>query len=187
MMHSADDGSNRSGICERDKRRDKSFSGSPGGNSEREPPDPIPNSEVKTPCADGSVAASHARVGHCQAPIPKPRGSHELRGFSIGRRCQTVSPPNAQPTGGACPVEVLFACNGFRSACWTRRSRTTSATSVIVSVPIRCSRRRSSQRAASTKQRLRHLPPLGMSRFSRRAEATGGAAHSNNPPARNRA
>jgi hypothetical protein len=23
---------------------------------------------VKTPCADGSVAASHARVGHCQAP-----------------------------------------------------------------------------------------------------------------------
>ena len=39
----------------------------PGGNSEREPPDPIPNSEVKTPCADGSLAASHARVGHCQA------------------------------------------------------------------------------------------------------------------------
>jgi hypothetical protein len=29
----------------------------PGGYSEREPPDPIPNSEVKTPCADGSVAA----------------------------------------------------------------------------------------------------------------------------------
>ena len=28
----------------------------PGGNSEREPPDPIPNSEVKTFCADGSVA-----------------------------------------------------------------------------------------------------------------------------------
>ena len=55
------------GICERDQRRDKSFSGSPGGNSEREPPDPIPNSEVKTLSADGSVAASHARVGHCQA------------------------------------------------------------------------------------------------------------------------
>ncbi len=27
----------------------------PGGHSEREPPDPIPNSEVKTLCADGSV------------------------------------------------------------------------------------------------------------------------------------
>jgi hypothetical protein len=46
----------------------KNFTGLPGGHSEREPPDPIPNSEVKTFCADGSVAASHARVGHCQAP-----------------------------------------------------------------------------------------------------------------------
>ncbi len=27
----------------------------PDGHSEREPPDPIPNSEVKTLCADGSV------------------------------------------------------------------------------------------------------------------------------------
>ena len=39
----------------------------PGGNSEWEPPDPIPNSEVKTLCADDSVAASYAKVGHCQA------------------------------------------------------------------------------------------------------------------------
>ena len=39
----------------------------PGGYSGREPPDPFPNSEVKTLCADDSVAASHARVGHCQA------------------------------------------------------------------------------------------------------------------------
>ena len=38
----------------------------PGGNSEREPPDPIPNSEVKTFCADGSVGFPHVRVGHCQ-------------------------------------------------------------------------------------------------------------------------
>src|ERR1700744_5843031 len=46
----------------------------PGGHSEREPPDPIPNSEVKTLCADGSVPFGHARVGHCQAPneIPLP-------------------------------------------------------------------------------------------------------------------
>jgi hypothetical protein len=49
----------------------KSFPVLPGGNSEREPPDPIPNSEVKTFCADGSVAASHARVGHCQASHAK--------------------------------------------------------------------------------------------------------------------
>ncbi len=44
----------------------------PGGHSEREPPDPIPNSEVKTFCADGSVAVSHVRVGHCQAPNSSP-------------------------------------------------------------------------------------------------------------------
>src|SRR5450759_5789783 len=61
----------RMSFGERDKRRNKEFSGLPGGNSEREPPDPIPNSEVKTFCADGSVAASHARVGHCQASHAK--------------------------------------------------------------------------------------------------------------------
>ena len=41
--------------------------GLPGGHSEREPPDPIPNSEVKTFSADGSVGSPHVRVGHCQA------------------------------------------------------------------------------------------------------------------------
>ena len=35
--------------------------------SEREPPDPIPNSEVKTFSADGSVVFRHVRVGHRQA------------------------------------------------------------------------------------------------------------------------
>ena len=43
-------------ISERDQRRNKNSLRLPGGNSEREPPDPIPNSEVKTLCADGSVA-----------------------------------------------------------------------------------------------------------------------------------
>ena len=38
----------------------------PGGHSGREPPDPIPNSEVKTLCADGSLAVGQVRVGHCQ-------------------------------------------------------------------------------------------------------------------------
>ena len=41
--------------------------GLPGGHSGREPPDPIPNSEVKTFSADGSVGSPHVRVGHCQA------------------------------------------------------------------------------------------------------------------------
>jgi hypothetical protein len=39
----------------------------PGGLSEREPPDPIPNSEVKPLSADGSVGLPHVRVGHRQA------------------------------------------------------------------------------------------------------------------------
>jgi hypothetical protein len=43
----------------------------PGGNSEREPPDPISNSEVKTFSADGSVGSPHVRVGHRQAYIMK--------------------------------------------------------------------------------------------------------------------
>ena len=33
-----------------------------------EPPDPIPNSEVKRRIADGSVGFPHVRVGHRQAP-----------------------------------------------------------------------------------------------------------------------
>ena len=45
----------------------------PGGNSEREPPDPISNSEVKTFSADGSVGSPHVRVGHRQDLISKSR------------------------------------------------------------------------------------------------------------------
>src|SRR5690625_6563134 len=37
--------------------------------SEMEPPDPIPNSEVKRLSADGSVGLPHVRVGHRQALI----------------------------------------------------------------------------------------------------------------------
>ena len=44
----------------------------PGGHSEWEPPDPIPNSEVKTLSADGSVPFGHARVGHRQASNKSP-------------------------------------------------------------------------------------------------------------------
>ena len=44
----------------------------PGGHSELEPPDPISNSEVKRLCADDSVGSPHVKVGHRQAPNPKP-------------------------------------------------------------------------------------------------------------------
>ena len=41
-------------------------------NSELEPPDPIPNSEVKRLSADGSVGLPHVRVGHRQPFNTKP-------------------------------------------------------------------------------------------------------------------
>ena len=47
------------------------LAGLPGGYSGREPPDPIPNSEVKTFSADGSVGSPHVRVGHRQALLTK--------------------------------------------------------------------------------------------------------------------
>ena len=46
-----------------------------------EPPDPIPNSEVKRCIADGSVGLPHVRVGHRQASNRKPRQS---AGFFYG-------------------------------------------------------------------------------------------------------
>ena len=43
----------------------------PGDHRALEPPDPIPNSEVKRCIADGSVGFPHVRVGHRQALIQK--------------------------------------------------------------------------------------------------------------------
>ncbi len=49
-----------------------------GDHSEREPPDPIPNSEVKPLSADDSVAVCHVKVGNRQAPNDRPHP--EMRG-----------------------------------------------------------------------------------------------------------
>ncbi len=38
-----------------------------GNYSVLDPPDPIPNSEVKWISADDSVGSPHVKVGHCQA------------------------------------------------------------------------------------------------------------------------
>ena len=56
----------------------------PGGNSEWEPPDSIPNSEVKTLSADGSVGSPHVRVGHRQDLIWESRSSLSC-GFFFGK------------------------------------------------------------------------------------------------------
>ena len=54
-------------------RKTKSIQASlPGDNRALEPPDPIPNSEVKRRIADGSVGLPHVRVGHRQALIRNP-------------------------------------------------------------------------------------------------------------------
>ena len=47
----------------------------------REPPDPLPNSEVKPLSADGSVGSPHARVGHRQALIMQK--TQPLAGFFV--------------------------------------------------------------------------------------------------------
>lgn len=52
-----------------------------GEHSEREPPDPIPNSEVKPLCADDSVAGCHVKVGHRQALKSKARSITIERAF----------------------------------------------------------------------------------------------------------
>ena len=55
-----------------------------GDHSEVEPPDPIPNSEVKLLSADGSVGSPHVRVGHRQALNTKTRS--EMIGFFFANR-----------------------------------------------------------------------------------------------------
>ena len=52
-----------------------------GEHSKREPPDPIPNSEVKPLSADDSVAVCHVKVGHRQALKSKALSTKVLRAF----------------------------------------------------------------------------------------------------------
>ena len=56
-----------------------------------EPPDPIPNSEVKRRIADGSVGSPHVRVGHRQAPTAKPQISNGLGFFYDQKKSQTAA------------------------------------------------------------------------------------------------
>jgi hypothetical protein len=53
----------------------------PGGHRALEPPDPIPNSEVKRCIADDSVGLPHAKVGHRQGLIPENPTAHWAWGF----------------------------------------------------------------------------------------------------------
>lgn len=101
----------------------------PGGISEREPPDPIPNSEVKTLRADGSFACCDARVGHCQGPNEKPplrkqRGLFAFTGHRVRRR-EAAGPPRrcGVPPSRPVPVRtiILPPCRSFSWASISRQ------------------------------------------------------------------
>src|SRR5690606_31280915 len=79
----------------------------PDDHSEREPPDPIPNSDVKPLSADGSVGPPHVRVGHRQASIPKPQRNPP--GLFSWRRKKS----KARTPGGG--VDLGVRPNGSRS------------------------------------------------------------------------
>jgi hypothetical protein len=64
----------------------------PGDNRALEPPDSIPNSEVKRCIADGSVGFPHVRVGHRQASKKENPEYESARGFVFFGRVTVVSP-----------------------------------------------------------------------------------------------
>ncbi len=86
----------------------------PGGQGGREPPDPIPTSEVKPPRADDSVDP-HAKVGHRQAPNPRPPATKA--GGLLFCRQDAHGPRRCQARRGAGPVQDL----GGKSGLWRQR------------------------------------------------------------------
>ena len=77
----------------------------PGDHRDVEPPDPIPNSEVKRVIADGSVGSPHARVGHRQALTTKPSLPTRGLGFRVlgGKQAITVRRRSAVGKNGSKP------------------------------------------------------------------------------------
>ena len=74
-----------------------------------EPPDPIPNSAVKRCIADGSVGFPHVRVGHRQAPIPKPLISIAGRGHCFCARETWSGPgPSAPSLDQSCALDGAY-------------------------------------------------------------------------------
>jgi hypothetical protein len=71
-----------------------------------EPPEPIPNSEVKRSRADGSVGFPHVRVGHRQALILKSPIVHSVGDFFCSNGVCLLS---KQALKKICNVRNLFA------------------------------------------------------------------------------
>ena len=72
-----------------------------------EPPDPIPNSVVKRCIADGSVGFPHVRVGHRQAPTPKPPIVKTVGGFTL---CRENNARTREPLIGNGTARRYYAC-----------------------------------------------------------------------------
>ena len=111
----------RERVRDRHHKRPATLHPLPGDHSAVEPPDPIPNSEVKRSRADGSVHP-HARVGHRQGLTPNPRRV-SLRGFFFappepGPRCGAM----AEMRGDDVIPPLWMAGRGIPSPCRRRAS-----------------------------------------------------------------
>ncbi len=62
-----------------------------GGHSVLDPPDPIPNSEVKRHSADDSVGFPHVKVGHRQALNVKTPQTLGWRGFFVFKYRENIA------------------------------------------------------------------------------------------------
>ena len=74
-----------------------------------EPPESMPNSEVKRSSADGSVGFPHVRVGHRQAPNTKP-DSNESGFFTSGGKLFTGCACCALANSKVVQIACLFRC-----------------------------------------------------------------------------
>ena len=76
------------------------------------PPDPIPNSEVKRRCADGSVGFPHVRVGHRQVLFILLVYSSN----KFFRRDNAVGPPDSIPNSEVkcCYADGSVGCSHVR-------------------------------------------------------------------------
>jgi hypothetical protein len=85
-----------------------------GDHSEREPPDPIPNSEVKPLSADDSVTGCHAKVGNRQALNTKPRQSPSpWVFFRLPKSHPNLMPRQAYSRTLGCPCFAAEQCQNL--------------------------------------------------------------------------
>ena len=82
-------------------------------NSELEPPDPFPNSDVKRFSADGSVGSPHVRVGHRQALITNTLDQKWFRVFfylksGSGKGHGTATGTRREPIPGGLGIASLL-------------------------------------------------------------------------------